>query len=196
MQAAMKATIKILVLLLAGVFFADPASAQAHKGRFGSSDGAGFTMKGTIYFLREGVDRLPDFRELKPVGVIFTKELDIPKRRFEEGFPGVTDRIEWFAIDYKGQFYLENEGRYSFRLTSDDGAQLYIDEKLVIDNDGLHEAQAKEVSIPLSEGIHNVQVKYFQGPAYEVALRLEIARGDGEYRLFNTDRLGPPAGTK
>ena len=196
MQAAMKSTITIFALLLAGALSADLATAQAHKGSFGTSDGAGFTMKGTIYFLRDGVEKLPDFRELKPVGVIFTKELNVPKRRFEEGFPGVTDRIEWFAIDYKGQFYLKDEGRYSFRLTSDDGSQLYIDEKLVIDNDGLHEAQAREVSIPLSEGIHNVQVKYFQGPAYEVALRLEIARGDGEYRVLNLDQLGPPTETK
>ena len=196
MRAAMKSTIVPLILLLVGVFSAGIAAAQSSSGSFGSTNGAGFTLKGTIYFVREGIDTMPNFRELKPVGVIFAKELNIPKRRFEEGFPGVTDRIEWFAIDYKGQFYLEEEGRYSFRLTSDDGAQLFIDEKLVINNDGLHEASAKDVVIPLSKGIHNLQVKYFQGPAFEVALLLEIARGAGEYRILNTGRLGPPASAK
>ena len=38
----------------------------------------------TIYFVREGIDTMPDFRALKPVGVIFAKELNNPKRRFEE----------------------------------------------------------------------------------------------------------------
>jgi hypothetical protein len=38
---------------------------------------------------------------MKPVGTIHTSSLNIPPRIFTDGFPGVTDRFEWFAIDYQ-----------------------------------------------------------------------------------------------
>jgi hypothetical protein len=61
-------------------------------------------LRGEVYHLPGGASKPPNFEKLKPVGVIYTAELNISRRNFKEGFPGVTDRIEWFAIDYKGKF--------------------------------------------------------------------------------------------
>src|SRR5260370_27974768 len=36
------------------------------------------------------------------------------------GFPGITRRFEWFAVDYSGKFWIETPGLYRFRLVSDD----------------------------------------------------------------------------
>jgi hypothetical protein len=60
-------------------------------------------------------------------------------RDFTEGFPGVTKRFEWFAIDYTGRIWIARPGVYQFELMSDDGSKLYIDD--VIDNDWLHSEQ-------------------------------------------------------
>src|SRR3954471_15919721 len=60
----------------------------------------GFGLRGDIYLLPDGTDMLPNFKKLKPVGSIYTRELNIKPRPFDTGFPGVTDRFEWFAIDY------------------------------------------------------------------------------------------------
>src|SRR5580765_5515291 len=78
---------------------------------FGVTVVDGFGLRGDIYLLRPGTDRLPNFKGMKPVGSIYTRELNIRPRDFREGFPGVTDRFEWFAIDYNGYFYISQPGK-------------------------------------------------------------------------------------
>src|ERR1035437_3091299 len=117
-----------------------------------------FGLRGDIYTLEVDTDRLPKFEKLKPIGAIYTSALNIPTREFQEGFPGVTDRFEWFAIDYTGNFYVDNPGQYRFLLASDDGSKLYIDDRKVIDNDGIHPIEVAEGSIILKGGIHNIRV--------------------------------------
>jgi hypothetical protein len=137
---------------------------------------------------------LPNFERLEPVGTIYAKGLYIPPRDFREGFPGITDRVEWFAIDFTGRFYINKPGGYEFKLESDDGAKLYIDQKLVIDNDGDHPSQARSSSINVSGGIHSLRLSYFQGPGLGIALMLSVSMpGDRRLRPFNTDNFKPPS---
>jgi len=172
---------------------ASPLAAQNEAHAFGTAGNTPFALKGQIYYLDEGTDHLPDFAALRPVGTISTTELNVPDQSFEVGFPGVTDRFEWFAIDYRGAFAAPAEGMYRFRLTSDDGSRLIIDGQRVIDNDGIHGPSPVEDSVRLSEGVHSIEVQYFQGPRVEVALVLEIARGDEEYQPMDFARYGAAA---
>ena len=151
-----------------------------------------FGLRGDIYLLRPETNRLPKFEKLKPVGAIYTSALNIPPRDFSDGFPGVTDRFEWFAIDYNGYFYVSNPGIYRFLLASDDGSMLYIDDKRVIDNDGIHPIQAVEGRITLSGGIHRIRISYFQGPKVFLALILAVARPGENFRIFSTNEFRPP----
>ena len=48
-----------------------------------------------------------------------------------------------------------------FTLTSDDGAQLWIDGQLVVDNDGLHTSQEKHGVAVLAAGPHPILVCWF-----------------------------------
>lgn len=139
-------------------------------------------FKGNIYHLAPGTKMLPaDFSKLTPVGQIYTRHIDIPRQGFNIGFPGVTDRYEWFAIKYQGKFHFQRQkGDYKFRLVSDDGARLYIDKKLVIDNDGIHAVKSKEATVTLNAGMHHFRVDYFQGPKYEVALQLFVTPPGGK----------------
>lgn len=151
-------------------------------------------LKGDIYFLKKHRPDLPDFEKLKVKGSIYTTELNVPPQDFKLGFPGVTDRNEWFAIQYTGKFYINQPGLYRFRLTSDDGSELIIDDQMIIDNSGMHEAQTRRGSLCLPSGPHNIQVNYFQGPKFMVALVLEVAPpGEPDYRVFNTDIFKPPS---
>jgi len=151
-------------------------------------------LKGDIYLLKKGTEFLPNFKKLKPVGSIYTPQLFVTARDFREGFPGITGRYEWFAIDYHGRFWISKPGKYGFALTSDDGAKLYIDGKTIIDNDGTHPATRLAETVKLAEGLHRIRVSYFQGPAYQVALILAVSRPgrDGWY-IFNTNHFRPPA---
>ncbi len=161
------------VLILAALnMLCISAMGQGSENPFGSATSDLMSLKGDIYYLPEGTSSLPDFTSLTPVGSIYTKVLDIPTRSFTSGFPGVTDRFEWFAIRYAGTFNVDKEGDYAFRLVSDDGSRLIIDGKKIIDNDGTHATQSAFGDVYLASGQHSIEVDYFQGPRDEIALQL------------------------
>jgi hypothetical protein len=150
-------------------------------------------LTGKIYHIPANSGKLPNFDKLEPLGTIYARGLYIPPREFTEGFPGITDRIEWFAIDFTGRFYIANPGKYFFTLCSDDGSKLYFDGKVAIDNDGAHATVCEQNSIALSGGIHSIRLSYFQGPRYHLSLMLAVAGPkDKHARPFNTDEFKPP----
>jgi hypothetical protein len=149
-------------------------------------------LRGEVYHIPSNSRRLPNFAKLKSRGSIYTASLNIPTRNFREGFPGVTKRFEWFALDYSGKFWIEKPGDYRFFLMSDDGSKLYLDDRLAIDNDGIHAAAERTAAVTLEGGIHRIRVSYFQGPRLEVALVLRIAGPGEKPRIFSTDEFRPP----
>ena len=67
---------------------------------------------------------------------------------------------------------------YLFELTSDDGSRLYIWDKLVIDNDGLHSPEAKTGAVALS-GYTRIRIDWFNKTG-GTALRLRYkTQGEG-----------------
>jgi hypothetical protein len=148
-------------------------------------------LEGKIYYIKRDSQGLPDFSRMKPKGSIYTPELNVPLQHWRAGFPGVTKRFEWFAIDYRGRFWIDQPGDYRFALTSDDGSKLYIDDQLVIDNDGVHPNARREGRVELTSGAHRIRVSYFQGPRDGVALILEVARPADRYRIFSTRDFRP-----
>lgn len=170
-------------------------SAQQQKGGFGSKDAGLFNMKGTIYFLPDDTTAMPeDLGKLKPQGVIYADRLDVPPRDFSEGFPGVTDRLEWFGILYTGSFQIEKPGEYGWRLLSDDGSRLWIDGEEVINNDGIHPPKDIDGTSTLSRGNHTIKVWYHQGPPTEVALQLFVTPPGGKEKIFAVTDYAPGAG--
>src|SRR4051794_11102932 len=99
-----------------------PGFAQDDMARFGTTVAIPDGLRGQIYFLKHEVMELPNFRKLKPVGSIYATSLNVPPQSFDRGFPGVTDRFEWFAIDYTGRFWIQHPGVHRFLLLSDDGS--------------------------------------------------------------------------
>jgi hypothetical protein len=135
---------------------------------------------------------LPKFGHMRPVGSIYTTSLNVWPQNFDEGFPNITDRFEWFAIEYTGRFWIENSGHYRFSLLADDGAKLYLNNEVVIDNDGVHGARAISGSAILTRGVHEIKVEYFQGPRFTVALVLAVSPPSKPWRIFNMNDFKPP----
>lgn len=177
----------ILLLLLATPTPAiDRKKKQTHEGpTFGSPEPIAEAFRGTVYRLFKGTSWLPDFKSLQPVGFFYTTALDYSWRTYGD---------EWFAIDYEGTFYVTRPGQYRFLLTSDDGAQLFIDGKRMINNDGIHAVQSEECSIRLEAGMHHLRVPYFQGPEPYIALVLEVKPPGGKMHIFDTGEFRPPRG--
>jgi len=131
-------------------------------GRIAFGNGSRGTLTGRVCFLPVGTLRIADVHDCQYVATLYTDTLDIPERHFFDGFPGVTNRSEWFLIDYTGTFTVSAYGSYDFRLHSDDGSYLYIDDKLVIENDGKHAPASRSGSIALFAGQHRIKVRYAQ----------------------------------
>jgi len=86
------------------------------------------------------------------------------------------------SMVYETWFDLAEKRRFSFSLESDDGSGLFLDGKLVIDNDlaGTHGPAVKRATVELGPGLHAMTVKYFNGP------------GDGRLNLTLENRKGEP----
>ena len=168
---------------------------QGPLGSFGSVVPHPGAFCGDVFELHANIPRLPDFRDLDPIGSIYTDSLAVPNQIFEgtNGIPGVTDRTVWFGVDYHANFWIRNAGTYEFRMTSDDGAILQIDDQRVIDLDNLHSAITKEGHIALDAGRHTIHVPYYEGTPYAVALSLWVRNpGEEDWKVFDLRDFADP----
>jgi alpha-L-fucosidase len=123
----------------------------------------GTLRQGLLYKYYEGEWQIiPDFSKLKPIRQGELRNFSLPPQR---------SRIN-YGIEYKGYMRIPSKGVYTFYVSSDDGSKLYIDGKLIVDNDGLHGPVEKAGKAALSSGYHQVELKFFQ------------AGGSDELRVF------------
>lgn len=153
---------------------------------------------GDVYEIPAGANSLYDLHdlgELDPVASLYTNALDVPNQDITRmgGIPGITHTSVWFGIDYYGKFYVSKPGEYLFELQSDDGSRLEIDNRILIDLDGVHPVSRQTVTATLSAGWHSIHVPYFQGPPTALALVLNIQPPGEAIRPFNLNEFVPPA---
>jgi hypothetical protein len=151
------------------------------------------SLCGDVYELPQTTMFLPeDFKALNAVGALYTTSLSVPERILPQGLPGSTPRSDWFGVDYYGEFWVTKPGKYEFVLSADDGADLYIDERRIIDDDGIHPPQTVSGSVNLAAGRHTIHLPYFQGPTY-VSLVLRVQPPDGILDTFDLRDYARPS---
>jgi len=153
---------------------------------FGTTTPLDGALCGDVYLLDPETFSLPRFPLMEPIAPIFATSLAVYSRFFVAGIPGITDRTEWFGINYQGLFGTDQAGKYQFEVMSDDGARVYVNDKVVADNDGPGQAQSARGEIRLETGEHRIRVAYFQGRRTEVALVLLVKPPGKAWRLFDT----------
>ncbi len=153
-----------------------------------------FALGGPTGTFRADVCAIPRFtaalaniRECPRLLTFYTDRFNISSRSFTEGFPGIPERTEWFAIKYTGTFTVRRSAGYTFRLVSDDGSVLNIDDLPIIDNDGTHSPRSVSARVELSAGRHQLELKYFQGPGSLLALQLFVARDGKHEKTFRPE---------
>jgi hypothetical protein len=85
------------------------------------------------------------------------------------------------------------DGTYTFRLTSDDGSQLLIDDRLVIDHDGLHGAEPKDGSVELTAGHHALRIDHFERDGGQQLTLAWQPPGASEFAVVPTSVLSTEA---
>ncbi len=150
-----------LTLFLIFLFFINPSFTSAQSNPNPEFD----TFKGTVYKLpRQKKYKLQYHPRLEKQEVITTlkwDKIDVPETDDRELFPDVGLRYG-FSIIFKSNMKIAKEGFYKFSLTSDDGSVLWIGEKAVILNDGIHKMRFVEDSIALSPDTYPIKIWYFQ----------------------------------
>jgi hexosaminidase len=68
-----------------------------------------------------------------------------------------------YGVTFDGYLKVPADGFYKFAVESDDGTVLWIDGEEVVNNDGNHASQLATGYVPLRQGFHKMQLKYFQG---------------------------------
>lgn len=150
----------------------------------GSFGGASGHFRGQVCFIEPGTKALRQLGLCNVQGEFFTDVFNVTPRSFTAGFPGVSERTEWFAILYTGTVTVTEAGSYRFRVISDDGAILRIDGDVVVDNDGQHGPTSAAALAHLEPGLHQLELRYFQGPRTTVALQVFVTPPNGRERLL------------
>ena len=96
-------------------------------------------------------DKLPDFTQLQP-----------KEKGTAASFDVNVGRGDHFAIRFEGTMRIDRDGRYTFRLGSDDGSRLEIDGKTVVLNDGVHGFTEASGQVELTAGLHKLVAEYFE----------------------------------
>ena len=66
-----------------------------------------------------------------------------------------------FSFVFTGYIDIKTTGMYDFYTTSDDGSVLYIDDQLIVDNNGDHGMEEKSDKAVLEKGFHKIKVVYY-----------------------------------
>ncbi|RAJ02566.1 hexosaminidase [Chitinophaga skermanii] len=66
-----------------------------------------------------------------------------------------------FTVQYDGYIKIDEDGVYEISTKSDDGSMLYLDDELVVNNDGEHGEKEEMKQVPLRKGFHKIRVSYF-----------------------------------
>src|SRR5690625_3799017 len=79
--------------------------------------------------------------------------------RTDEDF-GLSDNFITHAL---ANLHIPADGEYAFRVTNDDGALVYIDDQLVLENDGPNNSTSVEGTVHLTEGVHRLRIEHYEG---------------------------------
>jgi hypothetical protein len=103
------------------------------------------------------------------------------------GFP----KDHW-AARFDTCLVLRDATKVRFKLTSDDGSRLFANGEKIVDNWGGHPTRTREGVVSLEEGMHYLQIDYFES-RYGANLELQIAFDDDEYVRISPQILRNPA---
>ncbi len=144
---------------------------------------------GNVYAIDGEVTELPQFSG-DPIATIAVDNLDRTADNLKVKIGG---RTEWYGIHFRGSLNIVEAGSYEFCLNADDGAQMYLDQNVIIDNDGVHEAKEVCETFSIDPGEFGFDLLWFQAAQGPMALQLTWAKDGGAKEPIPATAFFPPA---
>jgi hypothetical protein len=117
--------------------------------------------------------------------------LNWPKARRQAFYSGGPDTN--FAARFVGQIEIPADGVWSFYLGSDDGSVLFIDGEPIIEQPNRQGFRTRTNFVTLDEGLHDLEVRYFQGPGHTGLVLEWDGPGSGGREVVPASALSSPA---
>jgi hypothetical protein len=102
-------------------------------------------------------ENMPDFNDLRAGKTGTTKEINLDVR----------EQNDAFGLVFEGYISMPLTDVYTFTTVSDDGSKVYLDDQLVVQNDGQHMPQRQSGQIGLQAGYHKIRVEFFEAGGSE-----------------------------
>ena len=144
------------------------------KARTFNEDKSSFTLEYPLVFLaatkaRTGKNGLTYSFYSDPAERSITSVDDLTPERFRKS--GVTavpslqkhGEQDWFGYIFEGWIKVPESGVYTFKLDTDDGSQLIIDDTMIIDNNYNKGNSITTGYVCLEKGLHKFRMPYFEG---------------------------------
>lgn len=96
-----------------------------------------------------------------------------------------------FSVEWRGYIEIPEDSFRKFFLLSDDGSQLWIDHRLVVDNGGMHGLQEVRGKTVIAAGVHTIRIRYVQMGGSAV-LRVFWEKWTDQKTLLTAENLFPP----
>ncbi len=80
----------------------------------------------------------------------------------------IKPREEFFGLILTGFVDVPQTGLYRFFVDSDDGSELSLHGKTLVNNDGLHSASERSGAIALAKGLHPIEIRMFEGSGQDL----------------------------
>jgi len=111
----------------------------------------------TVYDWKNLGNTIPDVQGKTPKYAGIMPNFDNVR---DDGFKGLEND---FVLIAEGYIDIEKSQNYAFRTWSDDGSILYLNDKKILDNDGMHGVEYKEAELFLEEGCYKLRYEFMQG---------------------------------
>lgn len=116
-----------------------------------------------LFWLGIALSELPDFGLLGlPTEIGVRPLIRFQNSDNEPVLGNLSGYWDLVAAQLVGSITIPTDGIYKFYLSSDDGSRLYLDEQLVLDNNGLHGPVELSAEVPMTAGLHSIRVDYFE----------------------------------
>ncbi|MDQ3018030.1 MAG: OmpA family protein, partial [Bacteroidota bacterium] len=126
------------------------------------------------------------------LGKVTLDSLSVPRSNDIKLFPGVYQRHR-FGIIFTSVMHIPRDACYDFYLESDDGSVLWLNEKLIIDNDSTHKMTVKRDTLPMKQGDYNLKLWYcntyasYHGLIFKVKPVADSINCEGQEQNYKTD---------
>jgi hypothetical protein len=137
-----------------------------------------------VYKLPDNISALPDYSAFRPTKILSVDKIDIDPARFRSELPGAPENTDGIGFRLMGNFMVSGEGIFRLRLQSKDGARLHIDDKTLIENDGVHDPSVKTGFVHLAEGMHSIILDSFNSKGAPM-LKLFVQGPEGDEQVFS-----------